>query len=334
VDPPILRGLGLARLQGCRFDDCSELGQALLDHESHDPIARTEGRYLLGVSAFWRGDLAMARHYLDGAIEAYDVSHRDEHLALYAQDPKAVCLVRLAWVELWAGDAGRANETARSALELAVTLDHLMTLWYVITYAAIIAAESEDLPRLAELVGDAELLWKRLPMPYLMIVGEALRGWLDVCEGSPGGIEKIVRSVARSRTDGETLHLTYTLLLLARAHAMAGECHQGRAATREGLSWSDSHNQRYLEAELWRVDGELAHRGGETEAAAASLRRAVEIATAQGAGWLELRALHSLASRFPDQAVREQLGDLVETLPSGHDLPAFRAATGLLSESG
>ena len=150
VDPPIFRGLGLARLQGCRFDDCSELGQALLDHESHDPIAKTEGRYLLGVSAFWRGDLAMARHYLDGAIEAYDVSHRDEHLALYAQDPKAVCLVRLAWVELWAGDAGRADETARSALELAVDLDHLMTLWYVITYAAIIAAESEDFARLAD----------------------------------------------------------------------------------------------------------------------------------------------------------------------------------------
>jgi tetratricopeptide (TPR) repeat protein len=331
VDPPILRGLGLARLQGCRFDDSSELGQALLGHQSHDPIARTEGRYLLGVSAFWRGDLATARHYLDGAIEAYDPSHRDEHLALYAQDPKAVCLVRLAWVELWAGDAGRARETARSALELAVDLDHLMTSWYVITYAAIIAAESEDLPRLAELLGDAERLWKRLPMPYLMIVGEALRGWLDVCEGSPRGVETIVRSVARSRTEGETLHLTYTLLLLARAHAMAGECHQGRAATREGLSWSDSHHQRYLEAELWRVDGELAHRGGETEAAGASLRRAVEIATAQGAGWLELRALHSLASRFPDPAVREQLRNLIETLPSGHHLPAFRAATDLLN---
>jgi hypothetical protein len=90
VDPPILRGLGLARLQGCRFDDCTELGQALLDHETHDSIARTEGQYLLGVSAFWRGDLAMARHYLDGAIKAYDVSRRDEHLALYAQDPRAV----------------------------------------------------------------------------------------------------------------------------------------------------------------------------------------------------------------------------------------------------
>ena len=52
-------------------------------------------------------------------------------------------------------------------------------------------------------------------MRYLMIVGEALRGWLDVCEGSAGGIDRIVQSVARSRSDGESLHLTYTLLLLA-----------------------------------------------------------------------------------------------------------------------
>jgi tetratricopeptide (TPR) repeat protein len=333
ADPPILRGLGLARLQGCRFDQSGELGQALVDHESGDPIARTEGRYLLGVSAFWRGDLARARQYLEGAIDGYDLSHRREHLALYAQDPKAVCLVRLGWVDLWAGDAGRADARARSALELAVDLDHFMTRWYVLTYAAIVAAESEDLVRLAELLRDAELLGKRLPMRYLMIVGDALRGWLDVCEGSPSGIDRIVRSVARSRTEGESLHLTYTLLLLARARGMAAELHEGRAATREALSLSHRRNQRYLEAELWRVDGELAYRLGESEAAA-SLRRAVEVAEPQGARWLELRALHSLASRYPDHALREQLRDLVATIPSGHDLPAFRAATGLLNESG
>jgi DNA-binding SARP family transcriptional activator len=334
VDPPILRGLGLARLQGCRFDDCEELARDLLEDESHDPIARTEGRYLLGVSAFWRGDLARASHDLDGAIETYDVSHRDQHLALYAQDPKAVCLVRRAWVELWAGDASRADETARSALALAVDLDHLMTLGYVTTYAAIIAAESEDLARLAELLAEADLVWKRLSERYLMVVLDALRGWLDVCEGSAGGIEKIARSVARSRTDGETLHLTYTLLLLARARGLVGEFHQGRAAVREGLSWTHRCDQCYLEAELWRLDGELAYRSGESDVAAASLRRAVEVAVTQGAGWLELRALHSLASRFPDQTVCEQLRDLIATIPSGHDLPAFRAATRLLGESG
>jgi DNA-binding SARP family transcriptional activator len=332
VAPPILRGLGLARLQGCRFDDCDELARALLEHQSHDPVARTEGRYLLGVAAFWRGDLASARDHLDGAIQAYDPSRRDEHLALYAQDPKAVCLVRLALVELWAGDAGRAGETARSALRIAVDLDHPMTLGYVITYAAILAAEAEDLARLAELLADAEGLWTRFADRYLMVVLEALRGWLAVCGGSAGGIEKILHSVARSRSEGETLHLTYTLLLLARARGMLGEFRQGRAATREALAWSQRCNQRYLEAELWRVDGELAYRSGETEAAAAALRNAVDIAGAQGAGWLALRALHSLASRFPDPTLREQLGDLLASLPSGHDLPAFRAASGLLSE--
>jgi ATP/maltotriose-dependent transcriptional regulator MalT len=217
---------------------------------------------------------------------------------------------------------------------LAVDLDHLMTLGYVITYAAIIAAESEDLARLAELLADADLVWKRLSERYLMVVLEALRGWLDVCEGSAEGIEKIVRSVARSRIDGETLHLTYTLLLLARARGMVGEFHQGRAATREGLSWTHRCDQRYLEAELWRLDGELAYRSGEREAATASLRRAVKVAAAQGASWLELRALHSFASRFPDQTAHERLRDLIATLPSGHDLPAFRAATRFLSESG
>ena len=115
---------------------------------------------------------------------------------------------------------------------------------------------------------------------------------------------------------------------------MAGELDRGRAAAREGLSWSDSHDQRYLEAELWRVQGELAYRSGEAEAATASLRRAVDLASAQGAGWLELRALQSLARRFPDRTVLEQLGDLVDSMPSGQDLPAFRAAMGLLSEPG
>ncbi|MCK0508330.1 ATP-binding protein [Aromatoleum anaerobium] len=295
VAPPILRGLGLARLQGCRFDDCDELARALLEHESHDPVARTEGRYLLGVSAFWRGDLTSARHWLDGAVEAYDVSHRDEHLALYAQDPKAVCLVRRAWVELWAGDPGRADETARSALAIAAGLDHLMTLGYVTTYAAIIAAEAEDLARLAELLADADRLWKRFSDRYLAVVLDALRGWLDVCAGSAAGLETILRAVARSRAEGETLHLTYTLLLLGRARGMLGEFREGRAATREALAWTQRCNQRYLEAELWRVDGELAYRSGESEAAAVSLRRAVEIARAQGAGWLELRALRSPA---------------------------------------
>src|SRR4029450_13178093 len=110
---------------------------------------------------------------------------------------------------------------------------------------------------------NADRLWKRFSDRYLMVVLEALRGWLDVCGGSAAGIEKIVQSVARSRAEGGPLHLPYPLLLPARARGMVGEFRQGRAATREGFSWSHSCNQRYLEPELGRVDGEMGARTGE-----------------------------------------------------------------------
>ncbi len=264
IDPPILRGLGLARLQGCRFEDCDKLAQALLDSESQDAVTRTEGHYLLGVSAFWQGDLEKARHHLEAAIAAYDVTRRDEHLALFAQDPRAVCLVRLALVEQWAANTQRADELAREALQVAAETDHPMTLAYVITYAAILAAEAGEFDWLAELLAEAEALRERLSERYLVVVLEALRGWLEVSEGSLGGIDKILHAVGRSRAEGETLHLSYVLLLLARARLQAGEAREGRVASREALEWTQAVNQRYLEAELSRLDAELAQRSGES----------------------------------------------------------------------
>jgi len=333
VDPPIYRGLGLARLQGCRFDDCEKLAQALLDHERRDPVTRTEGRYLLGVSAFWRGDLARARRYLEAAIESFDPAHLDEHLALYAQDPKAICQVRLALVELWQGDPGHADEVARLALERAVTLDHLMTQGYVITYAAFHAAESENLPRLGELLEEADRVWQRLSERYLLVILETLRAWKKLREGSLAEADRIVQCVSRLRAEGETLHLTYALLLLGRARALTGEIHEGRAALREGLSYAERWDQRYLEAELWRVDGELAYLSGTASDAESSLRKAVDVAEAQGARWLQLRALHALAARFPDPSLSERLERLLGAIPSGREWPALRAARAFLQDS-
>ena len=264
IEPPILRGLGLARLQGCRFEDCDKLAQALLDGDSKDAVTQTEGHYLLGVSAFWQGHQAQARDHLESAIAAYDVTRRDEHLALFAQDPRAVCLVRLALVQQWASDSERAEELAREALQVAAETDHPMTLAYVITYTAILAAEAGQPDWLAELLAEAETLRERLSERYLVVVLDALRGWLEVSEGSLGGIDKILQAVGRSRTEGETLHLTYTLLLLARARLKSGEAPEGRVAVREALDWSRANNQRYLEAELSRLDADLARRSGQT----------------------------------------------------------------------
>ena len=138
-----------------------------------------------------------------------------------------------------------------------------MTLAYVITYAAILAAEAGESIWLAELLAEAEALRERLSERYLVVVLDALRGWLEVSEGSLGGIDKILQAVGRSRAEGETLHLTYTLLLLARARLLAGQAREARVAAREALQWTRASNQRYLEAELNHLDAELARRSGD-----------------------------------------------------------------------
>ncbi len=331
VDAPILRGLGLARLQGCRFTDCDDLARSLLEREDVDAIAATEGRYLSGVSAFWQGDFASSRRYLERAIEERDDSRLREHLTFYAQDPSAICLVRLAWLELWEGDASKADGMVQEALKTARDIEHDMTQAYVITYGAIVAAESEDFPRLEQLLADGDRLWTRFSDTYLAVVLEALRGWMAVRDGTVNRIESIVDAVASCRAEGESLHLTYFLLLLARARGTIGEFGPGLAATHEALEWTRDHDQRYLESELWRVNGELQFQSGEPESAAASLRNAVEVAQMQSARWLELRALNSLLSRFPDRRTTKRLRDLLKTIPTRQDLPAFRASAELLS---
>ena len=41
------------------------------------------------------------------------------------------------------------------------------------------------------------------------------------------------------------------------------EAHEGRVASREALEWTRKSKQCYLEAELGRLDSELARRGGD-----------------------------------------------------------------------
>ena len=76
---------------------------------------------------------------------------------------------------------------------------------------------------------------------------------VELRDGSPDGIKKILKAVERSRIEGETLHLTYTLLLLARAHELLGSSTRASEAAREGLSLTTNLGQRYLEAERRRI---------------------------------------------------------------------------------
>lgn len=288
ADPVILRGLGLAAVTACRFDRSRSFGQELVEL-ADDPISVTEGHYLLGVTAFWRARLEESDRELRLALDSYDPERGPIHRAYFAQDPKAVCTARLALTSLWRDDVDAARRLAAEAREYAESLDHPMTLGYVLVYTAMAATELDDREWLRRDAADETSLGGH-GFGFLLVVEGLYDSWLRVLEGHDGSIAELEKAVANCRLEHQSLHLTYALSLLARAYRRDGAIDAGLAAVQEGVEWGHAHDQRYAESLLCRIEGELHESRGDRPAAERAYRQASRLAQQHGS-----RRFHRLA---------------------------------------
>ena len=125
---------------------------------------------------------------------------------------------------------------------------------------------------------------------------ETWLGWAQAQSGEPAAGARRIRNVLdRWAATNENVGRTYGLFLLARAHALAGQREAALQVVQDALDRTERTGQRYLEADLHRLRGELLHSLGMVTEAGACLRYALEVARRQGARILELRASVSLA---------------------------------------
>ena len=96
----------------------------------------------------------------------------------------------------------------------------------------------------------------------------------------------------------------------------------------------DRTGERWLEAELYRLKGQLLLRRGHAEAAEDRYREALRIAREQEAKLWELRAAVSLARLCRDQGRRTEARDLLAPVygwfTEGFDTPDLKEAKALL----
>jgi DNA-binding SARP family transcriptional activator/predicted ATPase len=295
---PVLRGIGLSALVRGELDRGREIAQEILDLgvRENDPMVRVEGHYLLGVTAFWLGHLAEARDQLQLAIAGYAPDRARSHLAFYSQDPRVVCLSRLAYTLWHLGDADGATECSVEALHLAEQLEHPFSLGYALTFASWLAIDRDDQHLARELSGRLAELAEERQLGFLEPLGTILRGWRSVTDGeSDAGIDMIRAGLDVYRRSGQPLYLPWSLRLLAEAYAGEGQLVAARAAITEALEVVEATEQRFLEAELHRLSAELVLlEGGDRAAAESQLGRALQVARRQGAVALERRAANSL----------------------------------------
>jgi DNA-binding SARP family transcriptional activator len=143
-------------------------------------------------------------------------------------------------------------------------------------------------------------------------------------------------SIAAFKASSARLRLPYYLSLLADVYRKSGLVEEGLACIDEALTEARAHNERWWDAELHRLRGDLLlmHNADVSDVEAALLQ-ALSIARSQQAKSLELRATMSLARLWIAQDrsddARRQLSELYSWFTEGFETPDLQAARLLLA---
>jgi predicted ATPase len=144
--------------------------------------------------------------------------------------------------------------------------------------------------------------------------------------------------LADYRATGSELFSSYFLALLADAHSRAGQAGTGLRLAADALDRVEQTGVRWIEAELYRLQGELllALPNPDQPEAEACFRQALGVAREQDAKMWELRAATSLARSLIEQGRLAEGYDLLAPIygwfAEGLDTPDLSDAKALLEE--
>ncbi len=301
-DPSVLRALAIGSVGRVSFIEAQALGAQLLALAGHeqDPILFTEAYYVLGVTSFFQGEFRRARSELEQAVVHYDLANSPVHIARYAQDPKVVCLCRLALVLWYLGYPDQAARTSAAALAFARELGHPFSLVYCLYWNAMLHQHCGQIDAMLQSAEAAISLSSAHQLGTFVHWSTSLQGWALAERGDTAvGLMQLRTSIALARESGaQNLHV-FNLLLLAEHSGKIGDCEQSLALLDEVLASIEATGAYWCKADAYRHKGELLRRhhdapahGGAVEAV---LRQALALAQEQQAKALELRAAMSLA---------------------------------------
>jgi adenylate cyclase len=336
---PILRALAIAHVSRAEFQHAHDLGDQLLSlaERNHDLVLLVEAHYVLGVMLFWRGAFARSRWHLEQAIAHYDPQQSRTHIALYAQDPKVICLCRLA-LDLWyLGYPDRALQTSQEALALARELAHPFSLARAVGEDALLHALRRAISETQAQAEGCIALCTEHRLGYWIPWATVLHGWALAEQGAlEAGIAEMHEGLAACRASGIEHVRPHCLALLAEQHGKNGNVGQSLSLLAESRAAVEANGGHMGEAEIYRTRGELLLMCGEEAEAETAFGRALAAARSQEAKSLELRAATSLARLWQKQGksaeARGMLAEVYDWFSEGFDTPDLQDARTLLEQ--
>jgi class 3 adenylate cyclase/predicted ATPase len=341
------------------------LGEQFLDvaHRQPDSTLSLVVHTVVGTTLHWRGEFAPAQAHLEQAFAFYDPEHHRDLAYQVGQDPRLMALNFAAETLWYRGYPDQALARACHALSLAQALSHPFSLVDTLGHVAFVHlcrregqdahAHTEALLTLAHEHGFA--FWSAYGTS---LQGEALverAAQSGAREQGEAGLVQLREGLAALRATEAEIHVPLFLGALAQGYAQGGQAQEGLRVIAEALALVEKTEERWNEAELYRLKGELTLQkefkvpgskfqvtdpqslipDPQVEAEACFLK-AIEIARKQQARSLELRAVMSLARLWQQQEkkaeARQMLAEIYGWFTEGFDTKDLQEAKALLEE--
>ena len=297
------------------------------------------GHRIMGASLLFAGDIVESRAHLDRAIALYDPAEHRPLATRFGQDVRVATLSYRSWA-LWMlgypeaalADADYAIKDARETGQAATLLFALgvssLTIVFCGNYSAA-NAKADEVVALADEKG----------APFMKAGAMVVRGCLLALTGKAAdAAHMIISGITALRSTGATLWMPLWVSHLARAYAELGQFDDAWRRIGEAMTAIETTKERWFEAEVRRIAGEVALLSPEPDAAKAEayFERALTVARQQQAKSWELRATMSMARLWRDQGKRKEARDLLapvyDWFTEGFDTRDLKEAKALLEE--
>jgi len=219
---------------------------------------------------------------------------------------------------------------------------HPNTLQYALTFTAMghqFRREARDVQEQAEMA--IALIREQGLAGYFLAMATCLQGWAVDAQGQrEAGLAQMRQGLVVHQASGQEVQRPWLLGMLAEACAHAGQLDEGLRLVTEALERAQQSGERALEAELYRLKGELlVHAEGGVQHAAvtaeACFHQALAVARRQQAKSFELRAALSLSRLWQQQgkrdAARALLAEVYGWFTEGFDTADLQEARALLN---
>src|SRR5262245_259977 len=338
---PVLLGLFGFYTGRSQFHTARELGETLLrlTQRDHNPALAVLAHYTLGQTQLYRGALSAARLHLEDVIARYTPAQHRALVFRMGRDPVVRSRI-FATLALWhLGCPAQALARRHDALTLAHALGSPHSLAQARCWAAYVSQFCRDMPAVHRQAEAAVALATEKGFPFWGAAGTILRGWALVIQGQgEAGLAEGRPEIAAYRGTEATLLDPYYCSLLADVHARLGQTADGPQALAEAHTLVEQNEERWWEAEIYRLGGVVLLRQPGTPQAEAEawLQRALDVARHQEAKSLELRAAMSLSRLWQQQGkqaeARELLASVYGWFTEGFDTADLLEAKVLLEE--